>query len=124
MSTKHFLQVLAIGPHKRVEIDAKQFEVLKSSKRILEEFSDFTENYRVVVEAYKEVERAKHETELNEILYAKFSYLHSAEIRVSLSAQTFSLLIDWDDARRAAVKSCGNLNNLQRRYVTGKTHVD
>jgi hypothetical protein len=34
--------------------------------------------------------------------------------------ETFSLLIDWDDARRAVVKSCGNLNNLQRRYVTGK----
>jgi hypothetical protein len=92
MSTKRFLQVLAIGPHKRVEIDAKQFAKLKSSKQILGELFDFTENYRVVIEAYKEVERAKHETELNEILYANFSYRHSADIRVALSAPILGYL--------------------------------
>jgi hypothetical protein len=34
------------------------------------------------------------------------------------------VLLDWDDVRQLALKRCGNLNNLHRRYVTGKIQTE
>ncbi|SRR6266536_3623354 len=89
---KHYLQVFAIGAHAPVEIDAEHFAKLKASMKILGNFFDLTENYRVVVEAYKKVERAKHEAELDEILYSQQLYTDSADVRVSLSAPILGYL--------------------------------
>jgi hypothetical protein len=89
---KYYLQVFALGQHKRIEIDAEHFAKLKRSMHVVGDFFDFTENYRVVVEAYREVERAKHEVELDEILYSKQRYTDSADVRVSLSAPMLGYL--------------------------------
>jgi hypothetical protein len=52
----------------------------------MSKFFSFTENYRVVVESYREVERAKHEAEMDHMLYSNFGYENSADPRVALNA--------------------------------------
>ena len=38
----------------------------------------------------------------------------------SPTAETGPLLLDWDDARIAAIEELGDLTNLHRRYIRGK----
>ena len=57
------------------------FAGLKRAKDILTTFFNLTENYRVLVETYRHVERAKHEVELDHILYSKHGYEDSADVR-------------------------------------------
>ncbi|MEO5712964.1 MAG: hypothetical protein ABIT37_05710 [Luteolibacter sp.] len=80
------LQVLAIGHPLKVELSESEFEELKQAKQTLTKFFSFTENYRVVVESYREVERAKHEAELDHMLYSNFGYESLADARVALNA--------------------------------------
>ena len=80
------LRVLAIGHPLKVELTQAEFEELREAKNTLTKFSCFTENYRVAVECYRAVERAKHEAELNHMLYSDFGYESSADTRVALNA--------------------------------------
>ncbi len=49
-------------------------------------FYDFTENYQVVVESYRNVEKAKHDAELDHILYSRFGYDDLCNDRVILNS--------------------------------------
>ncbi len=46
--------------------------------------------------------------------------LHAVSEKDGTIVDQLPLLLDWDDARRDALKQTGNLTNLSRRYVTGK----
>jgi hypothetical protein len=83
---KYSLQILALGQKDVVEINSETFAELKRAKDILTTFFDLTENYRVLVETYRQVERTKHEVELDHIVYSKHGYEDSADVRVLLSA--------------------------------------
>jgi hypothetical protein len=79
---KYMLQISALATNGGVAIDRDTFERLKRSAGILSHFFDLTESYRVVVENYKQVERAKHEAELDHLLYSKHEYEDTADVRV------------------------------------------
>ncbi len=80
------LRVLAIGHPHKVDLSKDEFEALKGAKDTLTKFFSFTENYRLVVQSYREVERAKHEAELDHMLYSNFGYESLADARVALNA--------------------------------------
>lgn len=80
------LRVIALGHPLKVELTQSEFEELKYAKNILTKFFNFTENYRVAVESYRAVEKAKHEAELNHMLYSDFGYKSLADTRVVLNA--------------------------------------
>lgn len=88
----HYLQVLALGRRGQVQIDSHEFAKLKVASATLGHFFDFSENYRVVVETFKEVERATYLAELDHILYSKHLYTNSAHVRVSLSSPVLAYL--------------------------------
>lgn len=79
------LQVLAIGHAFKIDLTEAEFEELRRAKNTLTKFFSLTENYRVVVESYREVERAKHEAELDHMLYSDFGYESLADARVALN---------------------------------------
>jgi len=81
---KYYLQVLPIGQNTRIGITEKEFHELKQAKDVIKSFFSLTENYRVVVESYKAVEKAKHDAELDHILYSRFGYNDFSDVRVAL----------------------------------------
>lgn len=68
---EHFLQVLVLGQNTRIKINENEFQGLKQARDTINYFFNLTENYRVVVESYRAVERAKHDAELDHILYRR-----------------------------------------------------
>ena len=81
---KYYLQVLPIGQDTKIGITEKEFHELKQAKDVIKSFFSLTENYRVVVESYKAVEKAKHDAELDHILYSRFGYNDFSDVRVAL----------------------------------------
>ena len=48
--------------------------------------------------------------------------LHAVEVDDhEMITKQVPLLLDWDDAKIEALKSVSNLQNLHKRYVTGKS---
>jgi len=83
---RHYLRVLTIGRQSTVGITEKEFYELQQAKGVLANFYSLTENYRVVVESYRTVEKAKHDAELDQILYSKFGYDDFSDARVALNS--------------------------------------
>ena len=82
----YYLQKPALGKNKRIEITENEFNKLKLAKDILTNFFSLTENYRVVVESYRAVEKAKHDAELDHILYSRLGYDDFSDSRVALNS--------------------------------------
>lgn len=83
---KYYLQVLPIGQDTRIGITEKEFHELRQAKDVITSFFSLTENYRVVVESYRAVEKAKHDAELDHILYFRFGYDDFSDVRVALNS--------------------------------------
>ena len=82
----YYLQVVTVGEDKRIEITEKKFNEIKLAKDTLMNFFSLTENYRVLVESYRAVEKAKHDAELNHILYGGLGYDDFSDARVFLNS--------------------------------------
>jgi len=82
----YYLQRLALGKNKRIVMTEKEFNELKLAKDTLTNFFSLTENYRVVVESYRAVEKAKHDAELEHILYSRLGYDNFSDARVALNS--------------------------------------
>ncbi len=82
----YFLRVLAIGQSAKIKIDENEFQNLVRAKELISYFIKLTENYRVVVESFRAVERAKHDVELDHILYSKLSYKDFSDARVAVNS--------------------------------------
>jgi hypothetical protein len=89
---RHCLRVHAIGHRGFVGISGEEFDELKNAKGILANFYDLTENYRVVIQSYRAVEKAKHDAELDHILYSKFGYDDISDARVTLNSPIIGYL--------------------------------
>ena len=61
------------------------------------------------------IQRLKKESDNSSFVFHAIAALSETEHK-----EKVPLLLEWDDARRAALKKIGNLNNLHKRYVTGK----
>ena len=88
----YFFQILALGEQDVVAIDSVEFNTLKSAKDTLNAFFTLTENYRVVAEAYRQVERANQEAVLDHIVFRKNEYHDSADVRIMLSTPILGYL--------------------------------
>ncbi len=84
---KYYLQNLTLQHNAGIEITENKFNKLKQAKDVLMRFYDFTENYQVVVESYRKVEKAKHDAELNHVLYSRLEYDDLCNVRVILNSQ-------------------------------------
>lgn len=124
----NYLQIFALGHADRVEIRAEDFTKLKAAKDKLLALFDFTENYRIVVESYKELERAKYEAELEHILYSKHRYEDSADIRVALSAPVLGYLSTaryfLDSTDRLLARLLGDAEIQQFKALRSKIYDD
>ena len=47
-------------------------------------------------------------------------YAIAREPNKDITTEKVPISVDWDDARRSSFKRIGNLNNLHKRYITGK----
>lgn len=83
---KYYLQKFALGQNSRIGITEKELNELKQAKDALTNFFSLTENYRVVVESYRTVEKAKHDAELDHILYSRFGYDNFSDTIVALNS--------------------------------------
>lgn len=86
------VEILALGENDSLPIDEDTFNRLKAAKDSLTAFFTLTENYRVVAEAYRQVERANLEAVLEHILFSKSEYQDFADVRVMLSTPIFGYL--------------------------------
>ena len=86
------VEILALGEKDSLSIDEAAFKQLKAAKDTLNAFFTLTENYRVVAEAHRQVERANLEAVLEHILFRKSEYQDSADVRVMLSTPIFGYL--------------------------------
>ena len=77
----------------RVRITAKEFHEIKQAKEALSHFRTLTETYRVVVESYRTVERAKHDAELDSILHQKAAYRSFLDASVVLNSAIVAYLV-------------------------------
>ena len=83
---KYYLQKLALGQNGEIGITEKEFNALKQAKDALMNFFGLVENYRVVVESYRTIEKAKHDAELDYVLYSRFGYDDHSDARVALNS--------------------------------------
>ncbi len=83
---KYYLKNFTLSHNARIEITENKFNKLKQAKDILMRFYDFTENYQVIVESYRKVEKAKHDAELDHIIYSIFGYDDLCNDRVILNS--------------------------------------
>ena len=83
---KSYLKNFTLSHNARIDITENKFNKLKQAKDILMRFYDFTENYQVVVESYRNVEKTKHDAELDHILYSRFGYDDLCNDRVILNS--------------------------------------
>lgn len=82
MDRKHFLR----GLRGEIPITADEFEANRLAMKTLNDFTSFTENYRLVVESYRKVESAKHEAELDHIINNRTDCCDVLDTRVQLNA--------------------------------------
>ena len=83
---KYHLQALVLNSDTTVEISEKEFYSIKQAWETITHISSLTENYRVVVESYRNVEKAKHDVELDHILYFDLGHDAFSDVRVKLNA--------------------------------------
>lgn len=81
------LRTLVIGSIGKVELTEHEFDDLRSAHRALGRLSELTENYSSVVESYRPLETAKHEAEINRLLYSKPAYEESFDTGVTLTSR-------------------------------------
>lgn len=86
------IEILALGQDNAIAIDKTEFDEIKSAKETLDAFFTLTENYRIVVEAYRQVERASLDAVLGHVVFTKNEYQDSADARVMLSTPLFGYL--------------------------------
>ncbi len=82
----YYLQEFAVGKNRRIVISEQEFNELRMDSGTLTIFFTLTENYRVVVESYRAVEKAKHDAELDHILYSRIGYDEFSDDRVALNS--------------------------------------
>lgn len=74
------------------ELTQGEFDTLVKARQTLITFSAITENYRVVLEAYKTLEKAKHDTGLDHMIYGFSKHAGILNTRVSLNFATLAYL--------------------------------
>jgi hypothetical protein len=89
---KYALKVLALGHSKLVNITAEEFKALEKAQNVLSGFSNLTENYRIVLDAYNRVETVSHETALNHIIYGFSAYSGVLDTRVVINSALIGYL--------------------------------
>jgi hypothetical protein len=87
--------------------------IWKIHNYLIKTHSDIAENARTVISSA--IERFK--TNTGEKPIELWATAQEPDANVS---SEFPLLLYHDDARRISLKKLGNLNNLHKRYVTGK----
>ena len=85
----------------------------KLHKHIMDSHGDIPASARVAVSA--SIERYEAETSDDSLGLNAVAYKSEHE-----SHESIPLLLNWDDARIVAERRIGNLNNLHKRYVSGK----
>ena len=81
------LQVLALGQRQKIGLSEQEFGLIRRSKQNLELLFKLVEDYRVVVESYRAVEVAKHESALSHLLCSNAGYDDASDTRVMLSSR-------------------------------------
>ena len=66
--TKYYIEYKSVGKKSRIEISRHEFNSIVWAKRVLTSFFSITESYRIIVESYRAIERAKYDASLNHIL--------------------------------------------------------
>lgn len=88
----YLLDGVFLGGTNQENISEAEFKEIKSAKEVLNSYHKFVEDYQVVVENYRNIEKAKFEVELNHILYSKYSYENLIEAKVLLSTPIIGYL--------------------------------
>jgi hypothetical protein len=79
---------------------------------LIVDHSNSADESRSIVETYRE--RFKNE------VGGKLIGLHAVAEKEGETVEKIPLLLEWDDARREALKQIGNLKKLSKTYVSGK----
>ena len=103
---KYYLNFLAIGHDKRLEISESKYKEIESSNENLLLFNDFTLIYRITLDAYRRMEVSQYELALDHILlgFSPYSvYEDTLDSRVVLNSALIGYLAaarlfhDWAD---------------------------
>jgi hypothetical protein len=89
---KYFLRKQELGHANLLDITKEEFDSIVRSRNALQLFSNFTENYRVVLESYKNLEKSMFETQLDYATTLSPSYEVAFESRIALNAALISYL--------------------------------
>ncbi|MFW6030221.1 MAG: hypothetical protein ACOCRO_08205, partial [Halanaerobiales bacterium] len=89
---EYIIKGMALGAQNKIEITQNEFEKIKKAKDNIDNFNKIVNNYCIVVEAYKNIELAKHEAEIDHILYSHHDYKNFVDARVVLSSPIISYL--------------------------------
>jgi hypothetical protein len=84
---------------------------------LMKKLNALAEQSRAVVA--ESISRFEQLTGENAIGLHAFAEMSDIDVR-----EEIPLLLDWDNARRLAVKRLGNLENLHRRYITGRIQTE
>lgn len=74
------------------EISETDFLELKDATNTLSNFYKINEDYHIVLESYKNIEKTMHDIAMNHVLYNKNIYYHSFQSRVHLNLPTMNYL--------------------------------
>jgi len=116
----YYLQARTLGKDKKIYISEEEYNDLKLACNTLSTFFDFTENYRVVVESYILVEKAKHDAELDHVLHKRYGYEDFSNVRVALSAPIVGYLasaryfLDSSDKILREILSESNIESFKK----------
>jgi hypothetical protein len=84
----YLLQNKFAGPRgvPTVNITEQEYQAIENAWNTILQFKSFTETYRIVLESYRHVEKAKHDAELDFILYDKLGHQDFSDKRVLLNS--------------------------------------
>lgn len=83
---------MALGHSNLIDLKSSEFEKIKHSKELLTLFAKFTENYRIILDAYERVEDAVHQVCISNLLHGFGGYSESLQRRIHLNSALIGYL--------------------------------
>ena len=87
---KYALRVMALGHSNLVSLEPQEYEKIKKSRELLTLFLKYTENYRIVLDAYERVEDTVHQVTMHNLLHGFGGWLLSAGFGVCGVSRAFA----------------------------------
>lgn len=89
---KYALRVMALGHSNLITLESSEYGKIKESREVLSLFAKFTENYRIVLDAYERVEDAIHQVSISNLLHGFGGYSESLQRRIHLNSALIGYL--------------------------------